>query len=153
AIWPAEVVATLPWRDVGWANPDRRLLGFNRHNEIIGHAAIFVRKATWNDRAVNIGGIGGVATREESRRKGGGSTLVQRALKEIDETHHADFGLLFCEPRHAPLYASLGWHPFKGRVFVMQPDGRGPFTVTDPYIFDLKMAPRTGVLDLCGMPW
>jgi len=26
------------------------------------------------------------------------------------------------------------------------------FDVTDPYVFDLKIAPRTGVLDLCGLP-
>jgi|SRR5262245_8251381 len=153
AVWPAEVVATLPWRDVVWAKPDQRLLGFNRHNEIVCHAAIFLRNATWEHRAVRIGGIGGVATREDSRRQGAARTLVQRGLKEIDETHHTDFGLLFCEPRHARLYARLGWHPFEGRVFIMQPSGRGRFAVTDPYVFDLKMAPRTGVLDLCGMPW
>jgi aminoglycoside 2'-N-acetyltransferase I len=29
AIWPPEVVAKLPWRDVVWANPDQRLLVFN----------------------------------------------------------------------------------------------------------------------------
>ena len=153
AVWPAEVVATLPWRDVVWATPDQRLLGFNRHNEVVGHAAIFLRQATWDDRPVTIGGIGSVATREDSRRRGVASTLVRRGLKEVDEIHHADFGLLFCEPRHAPLYARLGWHPFEGCVFVTQPGGRARFAVTDPYVFDLKMAPRAGVLDLCGMPW
>ena len=152
-VWPAEVAATLPWRDIVWATPDLRVLGFSRHNEVIGHVGIVLRDATWDDRAVKIGGIGGVATRGDSRRRGVGSMLVRRALKEIDETHRADFGLLFCEPRHAPLYAGLGWRQFEGHVFVMQPGGRGRFTVTDPYTFDLKMAPRTGVLDLCGMPW
>jgi hypothetical protein len=24
--------------------------------------------------------------------------------------------------------------------------------VTDPYVLDLNLAPRTGVLDLCGLP-
>src|SRR5262245_5024903 len=82
AVWPAEVVATLPWRDVVWAKPDRRLLGFNRHDEIVGHAGIVLRHATWDDRAVNIGGVGGVATRDDSRRRGVASALVRRALKE-----------------------------------------------------------------------
>ena len=153
AVWPPEVVAKLPWRDVVWANPDYRLLAFNRDNEIICHLAIVLRDATWDGRAVRIGGIGGVATREESRRQGVASTAMRMAIQEIQETYKADFGLLFCEPRHASLYETLSWCPFKGDVFVMQPQGHVRFDVTDPYVFDLKIAPRAGVLDLCGLPW
>jgi len=61
--------------------------------------------------------------------------------------------LLFCEPRHAPIYEKLGWHPFKGDVFVTEPGGRVRFDVTEAYVFDLKIAPRSGLLDLCGRPW
>ena len=94
-IWPAEVVATLPWRDVVWAKPDRRLLGFNRHDEIVGHAAIFLRNATWDDRSVSIGGIGGVATREDSRRRGVASTLVSRfrSSQGLAAPPDANFGI------------------------------------------------------------
>ena len=152
-VWPAEVVAKLPWRDVVWADPDQRLLAFNRDNEIICHAAIVSRDATWDGRAVKIGGIGGVATKKESRRRGVASAVMRRATQEIQDTYKADFGLLFCEPRHASLYLGLGWRSFKGDVFVMQPRGQVRFDVTDPYVFDLKIAPRTGVLDLCGLPW
>ena len=35
--------------------------------------------------------------------------------------HKADFGLLFCEPRHAALYVGLGWRAFEGDVFVVKP--------------------------------
>ena len=153
AVWPSEVVAKLPWRDVVWANPDQRLLAFNRENEIICHFAIVLRDATWDGRAVKIGGIGGVATREDSRGQGVASTAMRRARHELQETYKADFGLLFCEPRHASLYVTLGWHPFKGDVFVIQPQGRVRFGATDPYVFDLRIAPRAGVLDLCGLPW
>jgi hypothetical protein len=153
AVWPSEVVAKLPWRDVVWANPDQRLLAFNRENEIICHLAIVLRDATWDGRAVKIGGIGGVATREDSRGQGVASTAMRRARHELQETYKADFGLLFCEPRHASLYVTLGWHPFKGDVFVIQPQGRVRFGATDPYVFDLRIAPRAGVLDLCGLPW
>lgn len=153
AVWPSEVVAKLPWRDVVWANPDRRLLAFNRENEVICHLAIVLRDATCDGRAVKIGGIGGVATREDSRRQGVASTAMRRAIYELQETHKADFGLLFCEPRHASLYVTLGWHLFKGDVFVIQPQGRVRFGATDPYVFDLRIAPPAGVLDLCGLPW
>jgi len=60
AVWPPEVVAKLPWKDVVWSNPDQRLLAFNRDNEIICHLAIVLREATWDGRVVKIGGIGGV---------------------------------------------------------------------------------------------
>jgi aminoglycoside 2'-N-acetyltransferase I len=153
AVWSSEIIATLPWRDVVWANPDRRLLAFNRDDEVICHLAIVLRDAAWNGRAVRIGGIGGVATREDSRRQGAASTAMRRAIQEIQETYKADFGLLFCEPRHASLYVSLGWRSFEGEVFVMQPQGRVRFDATNPYVFDLKIAPRAGVLDLCGLPW
>jgi len=27
------------------------------------------------------------------------------------------------------------------------------FSVTDAFVFDLRIAPRAGILDLCGLPW
>jgi aminoglycoside 2'-N-acetyltransferase I len=153
AIWPPEVVAKLPWRDVVWANPDQRLLVFNDDHEIICHLAIVLRDATWDGRPVKIGGIGGVATRVDCRRQGVASTAMRKAVREIQETYKRDFGLLFCEPRHASLYKSLGWHAFKGAIFVIQPQGRVRFDATDPYVFDLKVSPRAGVVDLFGLPW
>jgi hypothetical protein len=35
----------------------------------------------------------------------------------------------------------------------LQPRGQVRFDVLDPYVFALKIAPGTGVLDLCGPPW
>jgi len=153
AIWPPEVVATLPWRDVVWASPDQRVLAFNAAGEIIGHVAIVVREATLDGRAVKIGGLGGVATRNDSRRRGVARAAMSTAVQQIQNVHEVDFGLLFCEPRHAALYEKLGWRSFQGDVFVQQAQGRVRFEVTGPYVFDLKMMPRSGLLDLCGLPW
>jgi predicted acetyltransferase len=152
AVWPPEIVATLPWRDVVTAQPDRRVLVFDHANTIIGHVAIVMRNATWDGQAVKIGGIGGVATRDDYRRRGVARAAVAKGIEEIC-ARNADFGLLFCEPRHAPLYQKLGWRAFEGEVIVVQPHGRVRFNVIDPYVFDLKIAPRTGVLDLCGLSW
>lgn len=153
AAWPPEVVAFLPSRDVIWAPAERRVLVFNRDIEVIGHVGICVREAIWNARPVRVGGIGGVTTREDSRRRGVASAAMRRAIQEIREVHEADFALLFCEPRQAPVYQKLGWHPFAGDVFVEQPRGRLRFDVAEPHVFDLAIAPRAGVLDLCGLPW
>lgn len=154
AVWPADVVASLPWKDVVWARADRRVLSVNGHNEVVAHAGIYLRDAMLDSRPVKIGGIGGVATRLDCRRQGVASEMMHQVVREIRDTHGVDFGLLFCEPRHAPLYRQLGWRLFEGEVLVEQPQkGRVRFGITDPFVFDLKIAPRQGTLDLCGLPW
>src|SRR5262249_46342390 len=102
---------------------------------------------------LKISGLSGLTTREDSRRRGVASAVMRRATQEIQETLKVDFGLLFCEPRNASFYTGLGWQSFKGDVLVMQPRGQVRFDVLDPYVFALKIAPGTGVLDLCGSPW
>ncbi|WP_175345299.1 hypothetical protein [Bradyrhizobium sp. ORS 375] len=69
------------------------------------------------------------------------------------DTHEVDFGLLFCEPRHVPLYERLGSRAFEGQVHVEQPgQGRVRLDFTDPFVFAPGMAPRHGMLDLYGLP-
>src|SRR6267142_176295 len=41
------------------------------------------------------------------------SRLAPAAVEAREETYKADFGLLFCQPRHASTYETLGWCPFK----------------------------------------
>jgi aminoglycoside 2'-N-acetyltransferase I len=95
-----------------------------------------------------------VATRLDLRGQGIASEVMREAVREMRDMHGVDFGVLFCEPRHAPLYERLGWRFFEGEVFVEQPrQGRVRFSVTDAFVFDLKIAPRAGILDLCGLPW
>ena len=154
AVWPPEVVATLTWKDVVWARADRRVLNIDGDNDVIGHAGIYLRNAVFDARSVKIGGVGGVATQLDCRGQGVASEVMREAVREMRDTHGVDFGLLFCEPRHAPLYKRLGWRFFEGEVFVEQPrQGRVRFSVIDAFVFDLKIAPRAGILDLCGLPW
>jgi aminoglycoside 2'-N-acetyltransferase I len=152
-VWPPEIVAQLPWKDVVWARPERRVLAFDRIGKLIGHAELFLREAHWQSRPVRIAGIGAVATRRDQQRRGVASAVMRSAIEEARQAFLADFSLLFCEARHAVLYEKLGWHRFEGDVFVEQPQGRIRFAVTDHYVFDLKLAPREGVIDLCGLPW
>jgi len=96
-------------------------------------------------RPAKIGGVGGVATRLDCRRKGIASEVMRQAVRTMRDTHGVDFGLL---------YKRLGWRSFEGEVFVEQPrQGRVRFSVIDAFVFDLKIAPRAGILDLCGLPW
>jgi predicted acetyltransferase len=153
AVWSPEVVAALPSKDVVLAHADWGVLIFNSDEELIGHIGIFSRDAMWGTCAVKVGGIGGVATREDCRRQGVASARMRCASREMRDAHSVYFALLFCEQRHAPVYEKLGWQKFEGAVFVMQPQGRVRFDVTEPFILDVNLAPRNGVIDLCGLPW
>ncbi len=156
-VWSPEVVATLPWRHVVWALADKRVLVADEHGDVVCHVGLFLREATWNDRPVRIGGIGGVATRADSRRRGLASSAMQRAAQEFRDVDRVDFGLLTCGPDLVPFYRRLGWSPFQGEIFVEQPQqGRihlDRLNVTGPMVLDLALAPCTGVLDLRGLPW
>jgi len=67
------------------------------------------------------------------------------------------FALLFCEPHNAPFYMARGWKAFDGEIFAEQPqagaNARVRFTAIAPYVHDIGRAPRSGVIDLCGLPW
>jgi aminoglycoside 2'-N-acetyltransferase I len=154
-VWSPEVVATLPWRDVVWANADRRVLVADEQGGVLCHVGLFLRDATWDNRPVRIGGIGGVATRADSRRRGLATAAMRKAAGEM-RAEGADFGLLTCGPHLVPFYRRLGWQPFHGEIFVEQPHGHfrlDRLNVTGPMVLDLRLAPRAGVLDLRGLPW
>jgi predicted acetyltransferase len=155
-VWSPEVVATQPWRDVVWAQADKRVLVADEKGDVVCHVGLYLRDATWDDRAVRIGGIGGVATRADCRRRGLAASAMQRAADEMRDVEGVDFGFLTCAPRHVPFYQRLGWRPFAGQIFVEQPQGRirlDRLNVTGPMVLDLELAPRSGVLDLEGLPW
>jgi aminoglycoside 2'-N-acetyltransferase I len=153
AVWPPEVVATLPWGDIVFAHADLRVLVQAEPEEVVCHVGIYRREVTWNGRKFKVGGIGGVATREDSRRKGYASIALNAAVQTLKDEGATDFGLLFCEPHNAPFYMGRGWKPFEGEIWCEQPEGRVRFEVIAPYVYHIKRAPPTGVIDLCGLPW
>ena len=154
AVWPPEVLATLPWGDVVFAHADLRVLVLSETDGPVCHVGIFRRDVIWNGRKMRAGGIGGVATREDQRGRGYASMALNAAIHTLTDEGSIDFALLFCEPRLAPFYAARGWRPFEGDVYAEQPElGRTPFTATAPHILKIRQAPLKGTLDLCGLPW
>jgi aminoglycoside 2'-N-acetyltransferase I len=119
---------------------------------VVCHVGIQRRDITWNGRKVRAGGIGGVLTRADFRRRGYASIALNAAIQTLKDEGSTDFGLLFCEPHHAPFYTGRGWKPFDGEIWCEQPQGRIRFEATAPYVFHLKRAPPTGIIDLCGLP-
>jgi aminoglycoside 2'-N-acetyltransferase I len=153
AVWPPEIVEKLPWAGIVFAEADLRVLVEADPEGVVCHVGIFRREITWNGRKMRAGGIGGVLTREDVRRRGYASVALNAAIQTLKDEGSADFALLFCEPRHAPFYVSRGWKPFDGEIYAEQPEGRVRFEAIAPYVYSLKRAPLKGVIDLCGQPW
>jgi aminoglycoside 2'-N-acetyltransferase I len=152
-VWPAELRATFSWTHVVWANAERRVLVWNDRDELVCHVGFQLRRAKWADSDVLIGGIGGVITRQDSRKLGHASTAIGMAVAEMRDRGGADFALLVCEPHNFAFYRGLGWRQFDGELFCEQPGGRVRFEVMTPFVLDLRLAPRAGAIDLCGLPW
>ena len=154
AVWPPHVLEKLPWGDVVFAHADLRVLVQSEDQGLVCHVGIFRREVTWNGRKMLAGGIGGVATRADSRRHGYASIALNAAVQTLRHEGATDFGMLFCEPHNAPFYMARGWKPYEGEVYAEQPEkGRLRFDALAPYIFHIRRSPLRGVVDLCGLPW
>ena len=153
AVWPTHVVEKLSWRHVKWAHADLRVLIETPRDGLASHVGIYFRDVTWNGRKFHAGGIGGVSTRADCRRRGYASVALNAAVQTMRDHEAVEFALLFCEPHNFAFYQSRGWHPFAGEIYAEQPEGRIRFEAMAPFIFDLRRAPREGTIDLCGLPW
>ena len=157
AVYPPELMEKVSWRHVKWAHADLRVLidapDDSSKPGLACHVGVYFRTAVWNGRKVNIGGIGGVATREDCRGKGYASVALGAAVQTMRDHEALRFALLFCEPHNFAFYEARGWHKFTGEVYVEQPEGRIRFEAMAPFVFDISRAPRDGTIDLCGLPW
>ncbi len=148
AVWPPEIVRTLPWAEIVFAHAELRVLVRNEADDVV-----YRREIKWNGRKMRAGGIGGVLTREDSRRKGYASIALNAAIQTLKDEGSADFALLFCEPHNAPFYMGRGFKPFDGEIWCEQKQGRVRFEAIAPYVHEFKRAPLRGTIDLCGLPW
>jgi GNAT superfamily N-acetyltransferase len=151
-VWPADMRRQLPWGHIVFAHADLRVL-VESDEQVVCHVGIFRREATWNGRKLRVGGIGGVATHPDFRRRGLASVALNAAVQTLKDERATDFAMLFCEPHNEAFYAGRGWKRFAGEVWAEQPAGRTRFDVMLPMVFYLKRAPHEGEIDLCGLPW
>ena len=153
-VWPQADMAKLSWGHVKWAHADLRVLIENDDSGLVCHIGIYFRTVTWNGQKVHIGGIGGVATHPDHRRRGYASIALDAAVQTMRDHDAAQFALLVCEPHNFEFYSARGWQPFNGTVYAEQPEGRIRFEAMAPFVTNLKRAaPTLGTLDLCGLPW
>lgn len=150
-VW-TDLKRNAPWREIEWANADLRVL-LEADGKMACHVGLYFRNVTWNGRRMHIGGIGGVSTHPDFRRRGYASVALNAAVQSMRDREDVQFGLLFCEPQNEAFYEKRGWHRFDGIVQCAQASGPIVFDAMAPFVFDIKRAPRKGVIDLNGLPW
>ncbi len=153
AVWPRRAAEKTSWGHIEWANADLRVLIDAPDGGLACHVGIYFRTVTWNGHKVHVGGIGGVSTRDDCRRRGYASLALDAAVATMRANETVKFALLFCEPHNFAFYQARGWEAFAGEIFCEQPSGRIKFDAMAPFVFDIVGAPRTGAIDLCGLPW
>ncbi len=89
--------------------------------ELVGHAALIQRRLLHSGRAWRTGYVEGVGVREDFRRRGYGSALMQ-ALERIIRDGY-DLGALGASDEAAAFYAARGWQAWRGIAAVMTPEG------------------------------
>ena len=153
AVYPPEVLASLPGIRFSWASPQWSVLIWEG-KEVIAKAGLLVRDVISNGVSKRIGGIGGVMTHPAEQGRGLSSQAMREASSRFNDELDVSFALLFCRPHLVPFYKRLLWKPFEGKVFVEQPEGSIDFTANGAMVLDVKeQAPLNGTIDLNGLPW
>jgi aminoglycoside 2'-N-acetyltransferase I len=154
AVYPPEIAAAWPGRVFEWAAHQWCIIGWDAEGDANCYVGIVLREARWNDRAVRVGGIGGVKTHPASRGRGFATKAIQRALDFFHEQGDVDFGLLVCEPVLMPFYGRLGWRKFPGELLVTQRQTTVPFTFNLAMTTPVRLHESLGgKIDLLGPPW
>jgi aminoglycoside 2'-N-acetyltransferase I len=154
AVYPPEVAAAWPGRAIEWASHQWGVIGWDAEGAALCYVGVILREARWDERAVRVGGIGGVKTHPASRGRGFATTAIQRALDFFRGQVDVDFGLLVCEPGLVPFYERLGWRRFPGELLVTQRQTTMPFTFNLPMTTPLRLQESLGgKIDLLGPPW
>ena len=153
AVNPPEAAASWPGRLIEWASPQWSVFCRGDDGQVLSHAGALLRDGTAGGKSARIGGIGGVKTHPEARRRGLASTVVRRAVELLRE-QEAGFALLVCEPALVVFYQRLGWTPHAGGLVVRQRGETVEFTFNLPMVLPLRDADLPqGVIDLTGPPW
>jgi aminoglycoside 2'-N-acetyltransferase I len=89
--------------------------------ELIGHASVVQRRLLHGGRALRAGYVEGVGVRADQRGRGHGGALMAALERVISRAY--DLGALASTDEAVPLYTSRGWLRWRGRAFVLTPDG------------------------------
>ncbi|AXK31269.1 GNAT family N-acetyltransferase [Streptomyces armeniacus] len=118
---------------------------------LIAHAAVVQRRFLHRGRALRTGYVEGVAVRPDRQRRGYGGRVMAEAERYVRGGY--DLGALSAADGAARLYAARGWQPWRGRTYVLAPDGLRRTAEEDDGVYVLPVpapVPDAPPLDLDG---
>ncbi|MHB8382612.1 MAG: GNAT family N-acetyltransferase [Candidatus Binataceae bacterium] len=147
--WTDEVFGHIAYE---WAPAEWHATG--RINALLaGSLKIVTREITAADERVRVAGIGNVVTKPEYGKRGVATAMLRASADLMRTTLGAEFGLLICRRKVAPVYQKAGWIQVEGPTRFWQPAGNVTYPL-DTMV--LKLTAREwpgGPIDLRGLPW
>jgi aminoglycoside 2'-N-acetyltransferase I len=137
---------------IKWADADWKVMVWE-DEDLVSNVDIVERKALVGGTPVKLGGIGGVATKDEWRKRGIARYALREAQAFLHEPLGAEFGLLTCIEKMVPFYTRLGWNQVAASMLVEQPAGKISFPHPVMILPVWKETWPEGEIDLCGLPW
>jgi len=122
-------------------------------DQLVTLVEIIERTVRVGDLDVKVGGVGGVGTLPEYRRRGYASLALKETGRFLHENLKVSFGLLLTNEKLEPFYRNLGWRRIIAPVAFDQP---GVKISANGVTMFLPCAEETwppGPVDLCGYPW
>jgi len=155
AVFPPEVDAAWPGRRIDWARAEWWVRIWTPTCQTLSSCArLVLRDATHDAHPVVVGGIGGLKTHPDWRRRGLAALAVRRSVEFFHAQPAVAFALLTCEPALVPYYSRLGWRKFDGTLLVTQHSVPWEFTFDRVMVRDIRFpGPTAGTIDLQGPPW
>jgi len=143
---------TDPEDDIEFSNSEWYVMG-KLGKQVVSTAGILKRYIRVGEITLEVGGIGGVATRPDYQKQGFGTAVMQSAAEFMREDLQVEFGLLFCDHETAIFYGKLGWQIARAELVFVSHGSKLIFEgVTMVLPLDSRPWPE-GAIDLCGAPW
>ena len=114
-------------------------------DELVGHASVIQRRLMHGGRALRAGYIEGVGVREDRRRRGYGSAMMEELERVVRGAY--DLGALGATDEAVAFYSARGWKRWQGPTSVLTPNGIVRAEEDDGCIFVFPVLAR---LDLAG---
>jgi predicted N-acetyltransferase YhbS len=137
---------------IHWEDHDRRVV-LKDGGRMVACAGLIVADVTVAGQTFPVVGFGGVIVTRTRRGEGLARTVMEGAIERAKQ-FGPDYGLLFCRPDRAGLYAKLGFAKVDAPVDVGQPDDKRIDMPLDTMWLPLRdRAWPEGPVSLPGLPF